>query len=77
MIERAIGVLMVRYSISSDQAASLLVQWAHEAGCSLVVTAHTLVLGVCGGDQLAVAARPQLLRWLVGQMRVELPAGPP
>jgi len=59
MIERAIGVLMVRYNISSDRAANLLVQWAQEAGCTVVATAHTLVLGVCGGDQLVGATRPK------------------
>ena len=67
---------MVRYGISSDRAASLLVQWAHEAGYTVADTAHTLMLGLCGGDQLIGAARPTLLRWLSGQLRVELPEAP-
>lgn len=50
VVERARGMIMLRYHIDAEQAFEVLRLWARKNGTSVAEAAHTLVQALLEGD---------------------------
>lgn len=69
VVERAKGVLVLRYGIDSYQAFAVLVRWSHLSRIPVHTIAHALVHGICQGSPRTGDQQRPLIRWLEDQLR--------
>jgi hypothetical protein len=68
LIERAKGVLMLRYGIDADVADMVLASWSRQCGVPSAGLAGLLLRAVCQGAPVGPAER-DLVRWLEERLR--------
>ncbi len=71
VVEQATGVLIFRYSIGAEAAASLMQLWAAEAGVPPAAVARAIVHDICQGLP-GTGSDPRLVRWVEDRLRQEV-----
>lgn len=69
VVERAKGVLMMRYGIDSYQAFAVMVRWSRLTRTPVLTIAQTLLRGICEGNPQTEIRQHKLIRWLEDQLR--------